>query len=170
MYITASKIYHLPVASLGSNSKVGEVNLIFFSPDDFTIMALEVTQGNFIFKKKLYLANADIIDLDKNGVVIKGQDSLVEKDEIIRIQKLIKSNTPIYGQKAVTKSNKYLGKITDLLIDSQSLTISRFYISNLLDERILPMSRVEKATSQAVIFSDEIINQTPMVETEGAAA
>lgn len=170
MFITASKIYHLPVASLSSNSKVGEVNLIFFSPDDFSVMALEVIQGNFIFKKRYYLANTDIIDLDNNGVVINNQDSLVTKDEIVRIQKLIKNNTPIYGQKAVTKSSKYLGKITDLLIDSQSLTICKFYISNLLDERILPMDRVEKVTSRAVIFSDEIINQTPLVETEGVVA
>lgn len=170
MYITASKIFDLPVASLESKSKIGQVSNLFFSPDELVLVALEVKTGGFLFSKKLYLSSHDIIDFDKNGLVISSDGVLVESSEIVRIKEIIKAKISVYGQKAVTKSNKYLGKIFDLLIDSETCGITKFYISNLLQERILDRNKVEKVTPKAVIFSDEVIEQIPLAEAEGAAA
>lgn len=170
MFITASKIYGLPVASLESSSKIGEVGFVYFSPDDLSIIALEVNQGFFLFRKKLYLASSDIIELDKKGVVIKNQEVLVTKDEIVRIQKMIKDKTPIYGQRAITKSNKYLGKVVDLLIDTGSFTICKLYIDSMLVERILPADKIEKITPKAIVFSDDVIEGIPIAKADEAMA
>ena len=170
MFITSSKLHQLPIASLDDNKKIGQVSLVIFDPDDFSIAAIEVAIGSFIFKKMLYLSSKDVVDVDKNGLVVKNSEVLVEKNEIVRINKIIKDRTPIINQKAYTKNNKYLGKIFDLLIDTNSLTIDKFYISSFWHERILPRNRVIKVTKYAVIFSDDVIEQTSAVKAEGAAA
>lgn len=170
MFITASKIFDLPIASLESKSKIGFVGNLIFNPDDLTLIALEVITGKFIFQKKLFLSAIDIIDFDKNAIVIRNEESLVKPQEIVRIDKIIKDKTPIFGQKAVTKSHQNLGKIFDLLIDTETSAIIKFYVSNLFQERIFPSDKVEKITAKAVVFYDEVIEQIPIVEVEGAAA
>ncbi|EKD56847.1 MAG: hypothetical protein ACD_58C00071G0006 [uncultured bacterium] len=170
MYITSSKIYNLPVASLEANSKVGEVTDLVFSPEDLALIALEVKTDGFLFSKKLFLASNDIVDFDRKGIVIKNDAVLVNQSEIIRIKQIAKQKFSIYGQKVLTKSNKYLGKVFDLLIDSETCTISKLYVANFLDERIFDISKVEKITPKAIILSNDVIEQTPLAQTEEAVA
>lgn len=170
MFITVSQTIGLPVAAMEEKARIGQVSQVVFDPKNLLLIALEIKRGKWIFAQKSYLATADILDFDKNGIVVADQEKLQPIGEIIRIQPILEQRAPIFGQKAITHSRKTLGKIFDLLLDTETYSISKFYISNIIQERILPADKVEKITSQAVIFSDEVIEQTPLVEPEGAAA
>lgn len=170
MYITASKIYGLPIASLDSKSKIGEVTDLVFSPEDLALIAFEVKTGNYWTHKKLYLSSSDVIDFDNKGIVVRDDEALVDQSEIIRIKQISKQKYSIYGQKAITKSNKYLGKIFDLLIDTGSCMITKIYVSNFLDERIFDVSKIVKVTPKAVIITDDVIEQITIAKAEEAMA
>jgi uncharacterized protein YrrD len=170
MFITASKIFNLPIASLESKSKIGVVSYLLFSPHDLNLLALEVKTGNFLFSKKLYLSAHDILEIDSNGIVVKSDDTLVDASQIVRIKDVIKQKSPIIGQRAITKSKQRIGKIDDLLIDTLTGGIDKFYISNIFEEKIIPASKIYKITPKAVIFCDDILDQTIECEPEGAVA
>lgn len=169
MFIQASNLLKLPVAALDTQRKIGEVDKIIINPDNAEIIGLLVKIGGF-FKNYKLLSTQDMIDIDKNGVVTKNEENLLEIEEIIRAKKILDKKITVLGQRAITKSKKNLGKITDLLINTEFLTITKYYISNLFDERIIPADKVLKITKKAVVFSDDVIEETPVAEAEGAAA
>lgn len=169
MFIQASNLLKLPVAALDSQRKIGEVDKIVINPENGEIIGLLVKTGGF-FKSFKLLSSQDIIDIDKNGAVTKNEENLLEIEEIIRAKKILEKKITVLGQRAITKSKKSLGKISDLLIDSETLAITKYYISSLFEERIIPADKVLKITKEAVVFSDDVIEETPVAEAEGAAA
>ena len=169
MLILASTILNSPVASIESQSKIGAVKKIIIDPNTGEIIAFGVAPTGFFVSDKA-LSAKDVLDVDKNGVVTNTQENLVEVDEIVRIKELQKERITIIGQKAVTESKKNLGNIYDYLIETDTLIILKYYIKSLFDERILPNDKVIKIDKNAVVFSNDVIEQTPQAEVEGAAA
>lgn len=170
MFITTSKIINLPVAALDSSSKVGEVNRLIFDPEKLTLMGVEVKIKSFFRSQKKYLSFIDIIDFDKNGLVVKDNESLLDLSELIRFEKVLKNKISILNQKAYTESNKYLGKVFDLLIDVESAHIYKFYLANFFNEQIFTSDKIVKINNEGVFFSDDVIEQTPIAEAEGVTA
>ncbi|MCL5795084.1 MAG: hypothetical protein M1338_01885, partial [Patescibacteria group bacterium] len=84
--------------------------------------------------------------------------------------KILNRKITLIDQKAYTISQKPLGKVFDVLIETNTLTITKLYLRNWLDERILPVSKLVKIDEKGVFFSDDVIEATPLAEPEGAAA
>jgi len=169
MLIQATKIIGLPVAAIDTQSKIGEVKKIVIDPENGSVLGMVVAPTGFFAKQKI-LSSQDIIDFDKNGIVTKSDENLLDTHEVIRIEKILANNIKIIGQKAITSSKNRLGTINDILIDLDTLAIVKYYISGLFQERILTSDKLVKITKDALIFSDDTIEQIPSGEIEGAAA
>ena|SRR3990167_5405497 len=170
MLILTSTILNLPVAALDEQKKIGEVKDLVFDPNNGELLGLLVGQKGFFLQRTNALSSQDILDFDKNGIVTKSEENLVELDEIVRIKKSLHDKIKIIGQKAVAKSGKKLGHIYDLLIDADTLVITKYYIKDMLEERIIPANCVVEITPRAVVFSDDVIEAVGRTEMEGAAA
>lgn len=169
MLIQATTILNLSVAATDTQSKIGDIEKIIINPENGEVLAFVVKPLGF-FKKNKILSREDILDIDKNGIVVKSEENLIDAKEIVKVKEIIDKKTFILGQKAITESKKSLGKISDLLIDTNTLTVNKYYTQGFLAERIFPADKVVKITPQAVVFSDDVINITPSIETENAAA
>lgn len=169
MLIQSSTILALPVAAMDSQGKVGHVKQIVIDPENGTLLGYSVKPIGLFTKDKI-LSQQDVVEIDKNGIVIRSEDDLLEPEEIIRINKIIKSNVGIIGQDSFTESKKFLGKVFDYILDTETQSIVKYYIRNIFDEKIFPQEKVVEINKRGIFFSNDVIEQISKVEPEGAAA
>jgi len=156
MLLLSSQIINLPVGSLESQSKVGVIRSIVFDPQNGKVLAFLVQTGGLLSANRA-LSTIDVAEIDKQGLVIKSQEELVPIEEIIRLKDVLKRKIPILGQVAKTESGRGLGRISDVLIDCQTMAIVKYYLKGLfVGERILPAENVVEIKKEGVIFQEDI--------------
>ena len=169
MLIQASDLIGLPVGALNTQSKIGQVQKIIIDPANGKLLGFEVKKSGFFSKNKI-LSAADILEFEQQGLVTGNEENLVNPEEVIRIKEVIGEKIKVLGAKAITESKKYLGRIYDLLIDTDNLMVVKYYIKNLWQDRIVPSNKVVKIEKKGVIFAEDIVEETAVTEPEGAAA
>lgn len=157
MFIEATKIIGLPIASIEEESKVGEVLQLVVDPQNGALLGFLVRSGG-IFSENKALSVVDIREWDPNGLVIGSIHYIVPVDEIVRLKKIVDQKIIILGMKAQTESGKNLGVIDNLLIDTDALSVAKYYVKNILtsDERVFPASSVIKI-DKTVFFQDDVV-------------
>jgi len=155
MFIEATKIIGLSIASIEEKSKVGEILQLVIDPKNGSLLGFLVRSGG-IFSQSKALSVVDIREWDPNGLVIGSVNHIVPVDEIVRLKEIVDQKLVILGLKAQTESGKNLGVIENLLIDTDTLTVAKYYIKNILlgDERVFPSNRVIKI-DKTVVFQDD---------------
>src|SRR4051812_29953760 len=68
-------------------------------------------------KKQLILLTQDIRDRVERGFVINDHEVLVEVDELVRLQPILKLQFKLIGKPVVTINKQRLGKINDYAVD-----------------------------------------------------
>lgn len=159
MQLLASHVLGQPVLESGSGHKVARVKQLIVSPTTLRIEGLIVSTGSFIFEQDRALSFLDILHIFPQGVAIEDKEVMVETREIVRLHELLKRRVPILGQLAVTKSGDSLGRIHDLLFDSQSGTVSRLHIKSFFRDLILPSEKVETVNRKAVVFKNDVLEE-----------
>lgn len=170
MYLQASHILNLPVASLDPQEKIGNVFDIIVDPKELKSVGFLVIKRSLFVSQKLLLSQSDVLDIDKHGIVTRNEENLVEPNEVIRIKNILKNKVKILNQRACTKSGKNLGKISDLVFEKETGFVSKFYIHGWLEDKIIPREKLIKITSKKLIFEDDVIEITQSVQPEEAAA
>ena len=172
MILKYSSIIGLPVADLKDQSHVGKVSEVIIDPCSVSIAAVAVEQPSWLFSKSRFVIKLDVVYLLKNGVIIEDAESLIDREESVNIERLIKSNNFGIGQKVVTSSGILLGHVYDFLVESESLSITKFYIKHLLRERIISIDKIESVDGKLITVKDNQnlakIKTMPLQETLAA--
>lgn len=168
MYIQASQLIGHALVALESRQVIGRVERPIFDPTKGQLVALTIRSRGWFGKKQL-LAASDILGVEPGFVLTRKLDDLVEPKELIRVQDIIKAKMPILGQQAVTESGQSLGQITDVLLDTDAWLIIKYYLHQLLSERILLAEDVQAITKKAVVFFDRVNGPLP-ADAETAVA
>lgn len=154
MMIEAKKLIGLPVAAIDSESKIGETKEIVVDPETGKLLGFLVKTGN-VFSHTLALSTSDIKEWDPNGLVTESLENLVEPMEIIRIKDVLDKNQLILNMHAQTESGKSLGVCENFLIDTETESIIKFYLKDILGKsRIFPADALVKI-DKALIFKDD---------------
>jgi len=169
MLIQADSIINLPVGAMETQSRIGTVNKIIFDPKNGELVGFEVLKQGLINTKRV-LSMKDVLDFDRNGIVVKSEESLVDKKEIVKINKILNDRIQPLKSMAITKSGKKIGKIFDLVIDANSLLITKYYIHGLFKDKIIDADKVYKIEPGKVIFKDEVLDKITAAEAEGVPA
>lgn len=152
MLLELSKIKNVPVGVMDEQKAVGSVETPVIFADDAKVIGFEVKLRGLLSQKRV-LSFQDVVDIDAKGLVINSTDSLLPMDEILRIKDILKSGFKLIGLPARTKNKKYLGRITDAVIETTSGDIIRLYVKNLLDERIFERSMIHDIKPKEVILT-----------------
>lgn len=152
MLIQATNTIGLSVASLEEQEKIGKVREIIVDGKNAKILGFVAKVGLSIFGKKMFLAPIDILDIDKNGLVIKNTDSILEPTEIIRVKQIMDEGFDLFGLKAYDEEKNYLGKIFDFVIEYPTFSITKYYVRSIMTDRIFDSKNVLEITNKAIIF------------------
>ena len=155
MFIEARKLIGLPVASLDTQSKIGQIRQILIDPENGHLLGFQVATGGLLSPKKI-LSVIDIRDWDPNGIVTSSIDNLVDVQEIVRIKEILAKKINLLGMKARTESGKSLGSVEDLLIDTDGQGVAKYYLKDLLgDARVFGSEKVIRI-DKAIVFADDV--------------
>lgn len=168
MYIQAAKLINLPVAAIDAQAKIGEIRDIFVDPENSRLLGFLVQTGGLLSPKKV-LSIIDVADWDQKAVVTNSFENLVEINDIVRIKDLARKNLYLLDMRAITESGQSLGTVDDFLINSETQSVVKFYLKDILGKtRILPVDKVSRIERE-VIFLDDV-NEPPknIVEAEVA--
>jgi len=155
MFIEAKKLIGLPVAAVDTQSKVGEIRQVLIDPENGHLMGFLVKEGG-IFSSTKVLSDIDIADWDPNGLVTETIDNLVPPSEIVRINEILKKKIFLIGMPAKTESGKSLGSVEDLLIDTDTSSVAKYYLKDILgNSRVLSADKVIKIDKQ-ITFADDV--------------
>lgn len=161
-----------PIISLYNSVRIGEILDFIVDPDIGKVVGV-IGETTGIFKKRNKIISViDIRELSKQALIVDSEDVLVWQDEVVKIDNILKSKVKLFGNKVFTESGKYLGKVSDFLID-QLFYLAKLYVdpplSNIFSTQlIISRDLILKITKNEIIVSDSLIE--PEKETEIAEA
>jgi len=154
MLIELTKLENMPVGAMDEGAAIGKVKRALVSPEEKKLLGITVKTAAF-FGKILVAAIQDIVDIDRDGVVIRSRESLVAPDEIVRIKEISKKKFSLIGLRAKNKSGKTLGRVSDAVVETETGAICRLYVKSFFQELVFARSQIEKITWTEVIFKTE---------------
>lgn len=156
MLIEAKNILDLPVATLDEKEKIGAIKKILVQRSDAKVLGFLVNTKGFLFGKNLFLSESDVLDIDKHGLTTRSRENLINPEEVARVKKLLTERFSLFGLRAVTRSKKRLGKISNFIVDTNTLQVVKFYTRGFFEDRIIDYKNVYKITKKEIIFIDEV--------------
>jgi len=168
MIIEATKLIGLPVAAEDALSRVGAVKQIVIDPEDGQILGFLVATG--FFSPDQALSAMDIKYWDKNGLVTGYEENLVDVSEIVRMKAVVDKNINFLEMSAETASGKSLGQVEDLVIDTDTSSVVKYCLRDMLGKsRVLTSDKVVKIDKKIIFMDDEgEIPSSSVTETQMA--
>ena len=155
-----SELKNGEIISLETGESIGQIREPIVDPENGKVLAFDVRSG--FLSERLILSSHDIIEWQKQALIVYGAKVLVKPEEIKRVLDLIKKRSRILGKRALTKKGIYLGRVDDLYLDATSGMVAKYSLKthllmNFLEEgRILPASMVVKIDKKGIIFKDSV--------------
>lgn len=154
MIVRYTSIIGSLVAELKDQTKVGQISEIIIDNNKLSIAAIALDLPFWSFEKNKFILSFDIVHLLKDGAIINSENSIIDLEESILLQRMIKEKYFGIGQRVVTSNGTYIGRVYDFLIESDNLTITKFYVKNILAERIIPVSKVISLEGKTITIRD----------------
>ena len=159
MLINASKLIGTPILSMQSAGPIGTISELIIDPNSLKILAFYV-EGPLIKDANILVVKA-VREYSRYGCVVDSIDELVEKDDVVKISKIIALNFNLNGLKVETKKRTKLGRVIDYTITSddfvvQQLIVKRPLVKSFLDpELTIPRQEIAEVTDYKVIVKHE---------------
>ncbi|MBI4175042.1 hypothetical protein HY523_00310 [Candidatus Berkelbacteria bacterium] len=171
MLIQATQLHHSQIVADEGETLLGKVQQPIFDPQLGILVGFVVQKPGWLTKPGL-LSAVDVIECEPGLLTVRTADSIIEGDELPRLVDLLQEKISILGQRAETEAGKFLGRVDDLLLDTLTWQITKYYLRGLVNQQIIPSRFVSRITRQAVIFSSQIDEPPKGIagETETAAA
>jgi len=104
-------------------------------------------------------------------VIIDDEEDIDDLDNLTRLNRLYKEHYYGIGQKVVTKSGLYLGKVFDLLMDSDTFLIKKIYVKRLLTERLIFVSNIIAYNKNTFVVKEDFESaRVGVIEAESSIA
>ena len=151
MLIELSKFTGMPVGALDEGTLIGHVRRALVDPDAGKIAGFLVKE-NGLFGALKVISTIDVVDVERTALVINSRQNLVDRNEIVRIAKILEYKFNFLGLPARTKEGRMLGRVTDAVVDSITGEILRIYTRFLARSYAFERSRIEEITWQEIIL------------------
>lgn len=152
MVILRSNFIGSPIVDLRTQTKFGTISDLIFDDSTSSIVGLALKNG---FNNIKIVIPAEVLEFSNKTLVINDEDAITDLKDNLRIDKLVQNHYYGIGQKVFTKSGKYLGKTEDLLIDTTTFGIIKYYIKSFLKERIISSDLVIEIKPGKIIIKDD---------------
>lgn len=157
MIVKYSSIIGSLVAELRDKTKIGKVTEVVIDKEKLCVAGIAVEQSFWLLNKHKFVLNIDITYLRKDGVIIKDEDSVIELKDSIKLGKLVKEKSYGIGQKVKTAQGQSLGHVYDFLIETEDMSITKFYVKQLLKERIIPSNQILSIDGRVITVKDNYV-------------
>lgn len=144
----------MAVGALDEGVKIGAVRRIVVNPESIKLIGFVIKSGTVLAAIKA-VSFLDVVDIDRNGIVIRSRDSLVEIGEVVRIGELVKKRFSLIGLPVRTKDKKNFGRVIDAVVETTTGDILRIYTKYLFRDLVFERSQIQKVTLGEVVVKDD---------------
>ena len=129
MLLSYTTLLNHPVLSLHVGGEIARLGLPIIDPDDLKVIAYTV-DGPLVGKGEVgnILMTRDIRETDKIGAIIDSIDVLVNRDDVVKLDQVMKINFRLIGHKVVTKRGSHLGKVIDFTLNPDTFMIQQLIV------------------------------------------
>lgn len=169
MIIRYSQILHTPVVEIKNQSRLGIVEELILQKSNLNILAATVKIYPLLPIHKV-ITSDDIVEIAKEAVIVQNEDSISDIKENVRIADALKGNAKGVGQKVVTKSGKYLGRVFDYTVESSACALVSIYVKYLISVRIISRAAIIDFDKDKIVVEDdfEAVKASILAETQTA--
>lgn len=138
---------------------LGEITGCIIDPKDGAFLGLKIIDS--IEKSPKVIPLNEIKGFGPDFVMIKDMKSLSEPSDVVRIEKALKIDPRIIGEKVETECGQKLGKVEDATIDIKFSSLGRLYVrpkgifSFFAKQLIIPAKKIVEIKKNLIIVSDE---------------
>ena len=172
MLKSAKSFLNTPVVSLYNSTKIGSLLDFVVEPNTGKIIGIVAAQSGIFKKKAMVISATDIREISKKVLIVDSEDVLVSQEEIIKIDEILKSGIKILDNKVFTEGGKYLGRVSDFLIDEffyiSKIQVRPSLVNVLETEIIILRESILKVTKDKIVVSDDTLERVKDIETVGA--
>lgn len=154
MLINFSALKNIPIGSVRSSGRIGVVTDLVINPNNLHVDAFKC---RVIRGKEQLLSPLDIRDFSPMGIVINDHENLLDIEDAVRLQPILKINFDLIN-KAAFEGKKRIGKVESFAINSDNLFIQKIYIRPGLiarvsnDQLTYDRSTIKEVTDTKIIF------------------
>ncbi len=160
MLVYANRLIGTPILSMQAAAPVGQIYEPIVDPDSLKIIAFYLV-GSLVDRNANILDVKSVREYSVMGMVVDSADEFVGREDVIRIEKVVKLNFSLVGLKVETKKGTKLGRVVDFTITSedfmvQQIIVKRPLVKSFLDpELIIPRREIVEVTDEKLIVKDE---------------
>ena len=129
MLVYASQLNHFPILSLQVGGEIALCDFPIVDPNELKLMAYTLT--NIVQDEDTggdILVLDDLREFSKNGFIIDSGSRFVNRDEVVRLDKIMSLNFDLIGLKVVSESGKKIGKVKDFTIDTKTFMVYQIIV------------------------------------------
>lgn len=166
MLVQITSLVDQSVWCIETDSVIGRTSDIVVDPKNGQVLAFSISVSLFGVQKVLSVK--DIIEIKTDFLVVQKENILVQPGEIIKVAEVLKKNIKVLGNWARTDKGEWLGKVEDLLIDTETFSIIKYYIrgtafgfrttpllGTFKENRIISAENIIKIGPRAIIVKGE---------------
>ncbi|MFH0820155.1 MAG: PRC-barrel domain-containing protein [Candidatus Peregrinibacteria bacterium] len=152
------QILGTPVLHFEQGNVLGTVKDVIIHPDTGKLEALWVKPKGALTGYAV-LQTQDIVEWKKN-IYAKGEESLAEAGEIIKIAEILSDGRQILGNRVRTESGESLGRVKDVDFDTEHFYLRQLYTQKSLlglwahDNRILSYDLIVEVLPGYILVKD----------------
>jgi uncharacterized protein YrrD len=167
MLINFSSVLNQQIISAEVKTAVARVQDIVIDPENGKILGFVIKKN--LFAKQQIISSLDILGIFQNAVIINSDEVIIDFEEMIRFDKIRKDRLNIFRKWVKTRSGKMLGRIDDIILETNPLEIKKYFINgsacklcimNLFrhrDDRLITHNDIYKITPDAVIVKNDVL-------------
>ncbi len=161
MLLSYTTLLNHPVLSLHVGGEVARLGLPIIDPSDLKVIAYQVSGPTIGGEVGDILMVRDMRETDKIGAIIDSTDVLVNREDVLKIDKIMRLNFHLIGHKVVTKRGSRLGKVIDFTLNPDTFMIQQLVVKRPIakaffdPELLIGRSEVVEIDDYKLIVKDE---------------
>lgn len=153
MLVIGSNLINYPVLSLHLGGLVSHTVEPVIDPESLAVIAYTLNAREIDEPEAGdILMIEDVREFSEDGLIINSTDNLVNREDVIKLDKIMDLGFKLIGLKVVTKDGKKLGKVIDYTLDSGSFSIFQLI--------------VQRPFFDAIVDPELTINRSQIVEID----
>lgn len=148
----------IPIISLRSGGVIGLAEKPIINPDNLKI---EGWYAQTVYASGTHvLPSSEIREIARQGIAVNDYEAITLPDDLVRMQKVLRTDFQLIGKTVVTESKKQLGKVQDYAADLDSFYIQRLYVSPRLvraftnNQLTVSREQILEITDKKIIIKD----------------
>ena len=149
-----TKIIGTPVRDVDARP-ITAVRDVLIDPATGNLCALEVDSG-----KNRVVTPMDIISW-REAILINDSGSIVDSDEIMRVDELVKQDIRVYKNRVESKDGTYIGKVYDFSIGDIDFSLKKLFVAKDIfglaryDKRIISAKDIVEILKEKIIVKGD---------------